>query len=201
LNSSYGFEWLVLVPRELQELLCIGERDVIPLAYVLGDFLRCRVRQVTVKDDVVRRNAVREARIDIELNDFSGRVSGLGMLDIGEGPAVAHQHQVFEAGPAKAQELSRPVTQEPLLLLGRIPDLGLRHPGCLAHGTHRDQQAVIWCRVHEFMRVHITPVALPAGCVSIVEEVVPRIHIVLGVGIEKLHLRGALFAYALTSAS
>jgi hypothetical protein len=76
------------------------------------------VVQVAVEDDVVRRDAVREAGLGVELHDFFGRIRRHRMLDIREGAAVAHQHRVLETWAAVAKELAGAVAQQSLLFAG-----------------------------------------------------------------------------------
>ena len=124
-----------------------------------------------------------EAAVFVEFVDLINRVGGFGLIGIGESPAVAHQHEGLKVRRIETQELTRPGTQKSMCLRQRVPGLAICNANLLPDPTHGDQESIVWSTAKQLMRVLVVPVTLSPWSVSVVHKVIPRIHVVLSIGV------------------
>ncbi|TDV02642.1 hypothetical protein C7408_1414 [Paraburkholderia caballeronis] len=128
-----------------------------------------------------------ETRIRVELNDLLWRIGWSFAIGISKCATVAEDHRILKLWTAISQKLTDTISQHSLLFGRRISHFRVGNTGSLPDGTHGYEKSIVRRWRHEFVRVHVIPVATPSGSIYIVYEVIPRINIVLGIGIEKFH--------------
>jgi hypothetical protein len=144
---------------------------------------------LVLEDDVIDGDAIVEAAPVVEVDHFIHGVGRLGIINVGERPAVAHDLQ-RSAGVIEPEEASGTFAVE-AVALGRAVLAGAT-VGAAVDDRLRDEQAMEGGRVEHLVGVQVVALSHSVRVAFLGDEVEPGVDLVLAVGEEEPHRMLAL---------